>query len=221
MSAAVAGTIKGIFGNQGEVCLAGSRLYVERSWFDEFIDRLAATAGRLRIGDPAQADTQVGPLVSAEHRERVESYLALARDEHAEVRLGGERPSDPDLNAGFYFKPTILTGLRDESRVMREEIFGPVLVASPFDTEEEAVARANDTDYGLAAMVWTANLTRAHRVAEAIRAGTVWVNCFFVRDLRAPFGGAKASGIGREGGYFSREFFTEPKTITMDLGGAD
>ncbi len=131
--------------------------------------------------------------------------------------VGGSRPSDPTLEDGFYLMPTIIEGLPADSRCMREEIFGPVLTATPFDTEEEVIRLANATEYGLAGMVFTTNLARAHRVAASITAGLIWVNCFFVRDLRTPFGGAKRSGVGREGGYFSREFFTEPKTVTISL----
>jgi hypothetical protein len=173
----------------------------------------AATA--LPIGNPMAAETKVGPLVSAEHRDKVESYLRLCEEEGGKILFGGRRPPDPDLSDGYYLEPTLLTGLANGSRCPQEEIFGPVLVASAFDDEAQAVQWANDTPYGLAGMVWTTNLKRAHGVAGAIRSGLVWVNCFFVRDLRAPFGGAKRSGLGREGGYHSRDFFTEAKTVTI------
>jgi aminomuconate-semialdehyde/2-hydroxymuconate-6-semialdehyde dehydrogenase len=218
LDAAVDGTIRGIFGNQGEVCLAGSRLFVERSIHAEFLDRLATAANALRIGDPMDEATRMGPLVSAEHREKVESYISLAVGDGGRVICGGERPGDPALADGYYLQPTIVDDVPVASRASREEIFGPVLVCQAFDTEEEVVGWANATDYGLAGMVWTQNLTRAHRVAAAIDSGVIWVNCFFVRDLRTPFGGAKKSGMGREGGYFSRDFFTEPKTVTIALG---
>jgi aminomuconate-semialdehyde/2-hydroxymuconate-6-semialdehyde dehydrogenase len=220
LDAAVAGTIRSIFTNQGEVCLAGSRLYVERPVFDEFVARLADRAAAMVIGDPLDPATQVGPLVSEEHRAKVEGYLAFAEEDGGKAVSGGRRPDPvarPDLQAGFYLEPTILTGLTQQARCTREEIFGPVLVAQPFDTEAEVIGLANDSPYGLAGMVWTQNLARAHRVATSVKAGMIWVNCFFVRDLRTPFGGAKRSGIGREGGYHSREFFTEAKTITMAL----
>lgn len=217
LDAAVAGTIRGIFSNQGEVCLAGSRLLVERSVYDEFLERLLDAASRLVVGAPLEEATKVGPLVSHEHRERVEGYLRIAQEDGGRVLLGGGRPDDPALAAGAYLQPTVIAGLPRDSRCVREEIFGPVLVVAPFDDEAEAVRIANDTPYGLAAMLWTQDLRRAHRVGAALTVGTVWVNCFFVRDLRAPFGGAKRSGMGREGGLYSREFFTEAKTITMAL----
>ena len=215
---AVEGTIRGIFGNQGEVCLAGSRLFVERGIRDEFLGRLAAAAAALRIGEPLDDATQVGPLISAEHRDKVESYIDLAIADGGDVVAGGGRPADTALADGYYLQPTIIDGVPLASRASQEEIFGPVLVVTTFDREEEVIAWANGTQYGLASMVWTENLTRAHRVAAAIESGIVWVNCFFVRDLRTPFGGAKRSGMGREGGYFSRDFFTEPKTVTIALG---
>lgn len=214
---AVAGTIKGIFTNQGEVCLAGSRLYVERPVFDEFVARLADAAASMRIGNPLDPATQVGPLVSEEHRAKVESYLRYAEEDGGKVVVGGRRPTGPALQRGYYLEPTIVTGLTQAARCTREEIFGPVLVAQPFDREDEVVHWCNDSPYGLAGMVWTTNLNRAHRLAQRIQAGMIWINCFFVRDLRTPFGGAKRSGIGREGGYHSREFFTEAKTVTIAL----
>ncbi len=217
LDAAVAGTIRGIYSNQGEVCLAGSRLFVERPIYDEFLLRLADAATALPIGNPMIAETKVGPLVSAEHRDKVESYLRVCEEEGGKILFGGHRPADQDLSDGYYLAPTLLTGLANNSRCAQEEIFGPVLVASAFDDEAQAVEWANDTPYGLAGMVWTSNLNRAHQVAGAIRSGLVWVNCFFVRDLRTPFGGAKRSGLGREGGYHSREFFTEAKTVTIAL----
>jgi aminomuconate-semialdehyde/2-hydroxymuconate-6-semialdehyde dehydrogenase len=217
---AIPGTARGIFGNQGEVCLAGSRLFVERSIHDEVVDRLVAAARDLRIGHPLDEATQLGPLVSGEHRAKVESYVEIAANDGGTVVTGGGRPHGADLERGYYLEPTIVTGVPVDSRASREEIFGPVLVVTPFDTEMQAVAWANGTDYGLAAMVWTENLSRAHRVAAAITSGVVWVNCFFVRDLRAPFGGAKRSGVGREGGAFSREFFTEPKAVTIKVDEA-
>jgi aminomuconate-semialdehyde/2-hydroxymuconate-6-semialdehyde dehydrogenase len=214
---AVAGTIRGIFGNQGEVCLAGSRLLVERSIQDEFVGRLAAAAEALVIGDPLDEATQLGPLVSAEHRAKVESYIGLALDDGGVLVTGGERPD----REGYYLQPTIVTGVPQSNRACQEEIFGPVLVVTPFDSEEQAIELANGTEFGLAAMVWTQTLSRAHRVSAALDSGVVWVNCFFVRDLRAPFGGTKSSGVGREGGAFSREFFTEAKAVTIKIDGLD
>jgi aminomuconate-semialdehyde/2-hydroxymuconate-6-semialdehyde dehydrogenase len=210
--------LTGIFKNQGEICLAGSRLYVERPFYDEFLSRLVERTRALVVGEPLDELTYVGPMVSAEQRDRIESYLELAEADGGRVLVGGGRPDDPALADGYYLLPTIIEGLSAESRCMKEEIFGPVLTATPFDTEEEVIRLANDTEYGLAGMVFTTNLARAHRVAASITAGLIWINCFFVRDLRTPFGGAKRSGVGREGGYFSREFFTEAKTVTISLG---
>ncbi|MCP9951440.1 aldehyde dehydrogenase family protein [Actinomadura madurae] len=220
LDSALEGTLHGIFMNQGEICLAGSRLYVQRPVYDEFLNRLVERARGLRIGDPLDPSTEVGPLVSAEHLERVRGYLDLAAAEGARFLAGGALPGGPGLDQGSYLEPTIIEGLAPGSRCMQEEIFGPVLVVAPFDTEAEAVALANGTPYGLAAMVWTTDLGRAHRMSERIIAGQVWVNCFFARDLRTPFGGAKRSGIGREGGLNSREFFTEPKTVTISLAAS-
>jgi aminomuconate-semialdehyde/2-hydroxymuconate-6-semialdehyde dehydrogenase len=218
---AIPGAIRGIFGNQGEVCLAGSRLLVERAIHDEFLERLTAAAGALRIGHPMDEATQMGPLVSDEHRGKVESYVELALTDGGELVAAGGRPADPTLQDGYYLSPTIISGVPVQSRAWQEEIFGPVLVVTPFDTEEQAIELANGTQYGLAAMVWTENVSRAHRVSAALDCGVVWVNCFFVRDLRAPFGGTKRSGLGREGGTFSRDFFTEPKAITIKIDGLD
>jgi aminomuconate-semialdehyde/2-hydroxymuconate-6-semialdehyde dehydrogenase len=218
VDAALDGAVEGIFKNQGEVCLATSRLFVERPLYDEFVSRLAERAGKLPVGDPRDTETVIGPLVSAEHLERVSRYLQIAEEDGGKVLVGGGRPDDPALADGYYLEPTILTNLPHDSACNQEEIFGPVLTATPFHDEAEAVDWANDTRYGLAGMVWTRDLERAHRVSSAISAGTVWVNCVYVRDPRAPFGGTKASGIGREGGVHSREFFTEPKTVTMKVG---
>ena len=162
-------------------------------------------------------ETRIGPLVSAEHRAKVEAYIEVAVADGGDLVAGGRRPAAPQLQDGYFLEPTIITGVPVDSRASQEEIFGPVLVANTFETEDEVIRWANGTDYGLAGMVWTENLSRAHRVAAAIDSGMVWVNCYFVRDLRAPFGGAKRSGVGREGGYSSRDFFTEPKTVTIAL----
>ncbi len=221
LDAAVAGTIRGIFGNQGEVCLAGSRLLVERSLHDEFLARLATAAEALRIGDPLDEETQLGPLITKEHRAKVESYVEVALADGGELVTGGSRPDGPALQEGYYLRPTIVAGVPQHSRACQEEIFGPVLVTTPFETEEQVIELANGTEYGLAAMIWTENLSRAHRVAAALDTGVVWVNSFFVRDLRAPFGGTRRSGVGREGGTFSRDFFTEPKAITIKIDGLD
>jgi aminomuconate-semialdehyde/2-hydroxymuconate-6-semialdehyde dehydrogenase len=208
---AVHWAVEAIFRNAGQVCLAGSRLYVQRGIYDEFIRRYKEAAEALVMGDPKDPATQFSAaLASEEHFSKVSSYLGTEA-------LGGGRVLTGGLGEGWSVKPTIVLDVPQDARVVREEIFGPVTVATVFDTEDEAVAMANDTRYGLNAMVFTENLSRAHRAAAKLRAGTVWVNCFFIRDLRAPFGGVGDSGVGREGGNFSREFFTEPKAVVMQI----
>lgn len=212
---AVAGAIRGIYTNNGEVCLAGSRLLVQRSIHDRFVERFVAAAQKLRVGDPKLAETDVGPLVDAHHRLKVDGYVQLGIKEGGELACGGQAPRADDLAAGSYYEPTVLVGMHNEMRAVREEIFGPVQVVIPFEDEHEALRIANDSPYGLAGMLWTTNLDRAHRMVEEWRTGMVWVNCFFERDLRLPFGGEKASGIGREGGNHSREFFTDPRAVVI------
>jgi aminomuconate-semialdehyde/2-hydroxymuconate-6-semialdehyde dehydrogenase len=218
LDAAVDGAILGIFSNQGEVCLAGSRLLVQRSIYDEFLQRFVERAEALVVGDPREERTQVGPLVTTEHMDKVLSYIELAHDEGAKLHTGGHKLSDGDLARGNYVAPTVFADADNSMRVCQDEIFGPVQMVMPFDEIDEAVAIANDSRYGLAGMVWTTNLNTAHRVAREVRTGTMWVNCFFVRDLRAPFGGYKESGVGREGGDYSYEFFTESKAVVVKLG---
>ena len=211
---AVSWAIEAIFRNAGQVCLAGSRLYVQRGIYEDFVLRYKQAAENLVIGDPKDPATQFSAaLASQEHFDKVSGFL------NAES-LGGGRVVTGGLGEGWSVRPTIVADAPGDARVVREEIFGPVVVATPFDTEAEAVALANNTRYGLNAMVFTENLSRAHRVSAALKAGTVWVNCFFIRDLRAPFGGVGESGVGREGGNFSREFFTEPKAVVMQLSPA-
>jgi aminomuconate-semialdehyde/2-hydroxymuconate-6-semialdehyde dehydrogenase len=212
---AVAGTIDGIFRNQGEVCLAGSRLFVQRPVYDEFCARYVAAAQELVVGDPRADSTQVGPLVSREHLDKVLSYIRLGQREGAKLLTGGQRLTSGALADGNYVAPTVFADVDNGWRIAREEIFGPVQVIAPFDDVDEAIALANDSQYGLAGMIWTTSLDTAHRVAREVRTGTMWVNCFFIRDLRAPFGGMKDSGIGREGGLHSEEFFTEAKAVVM------
>ena len=208
---AVYWAIEAIFRNAGQVCLAGSRLYVQRGIYDDFIARYKEAAEKLVIGDPTDKATQFSPaLASEEHFLKVQSFLTPES-------LAGGRFVTGGLAGGWGVNPTIIVDAPADARVIREEIFGPVVVATPFDTEAEAVELANNTRYGLNAMVFTENLHRAHRVSAKLRAGTVWVNCFFIRDLRSPFGGVGDSGVGREGGNFSREFFTEPKAIVMQI----
>lgn len=215
---AAAGSLRGIFTNQGEVCLAGARLLVERPVYDEFVARMVEGAERYKVGNPLDPATGMGPLVSTEHMEKVLSYIDLAVEEGAKLMTGGHRLTDGGLAAGNYVAPTVFADADNHMKSCRDEIFGPVEMVIPFDSLDEAVATANDTRYGLAAMVWTTNVNTAHRVARELKAGTVWVNCFFVRDLRAPFGGYRESGVGREGGDYSYEFFTESKAVVMKLG---
>jgi aminomuconate-semialdehyde/2-hydroxymuconate-6-semialdehyde dehydrogenase len=215
---ALEGTMRSVFANCGQVCLGTERVFVERPIFDEFVARLKAGAEALKLGHPQDDDTNLGPLVSEVHRKKVLSYYALAAEEGANIVTGGGVPEMPgDLTGGSWVEPTIWTGLGDDARAVREEIFGPCCHISPFDEEDEVIARANDTEYGLAAAVWTENVSRAHRVAGRLEAGITWVNSWFLRDLRTPFGGMKQSGIGREGGEYSLEFYTETKNICIKL----
>jgi aminomuconate-semialdehyde/2-hydroxymuconate-6-semialdehyde dehydrogenase len=214
---AVAESVRAAFANQGQICLCGSRLLVERSIHDEFRDRFLERAAALRVGDPLEEDTDQGALVSAAHRDKVESCVALAREEGGEILLGGRRPEDlPErVRDGFFLEPTVVGGLGPACRTNTEEIFGPVVSILPFEDEVEAVAIANAVEYGLAASVWTRDIERALRVADRIQAGTVWVNCWLLRDLRVPFGGVKRSGLGREGGLEALRFFTEQKNVCL------
>jgi len=200
---------KAIFTNAGQVCLAGSRLFVQRGLYDEFVERFVDSAKALVVGDPRDPATEIGPLASETHFHKVAGFFDDLPEE-ANVLCGGVAS-----DGSWAVHPTVITGAPETSRICREEVFGPVATITAFDSEEEAVTQANNTKYGLNAMLFTENTRRAHRVSAQLRAGTVWVNCFFVRDLRAPFGGVGWSGVGREGGNFSREFFTEPKAVVM------
>ena len=215
---AVDGLVRASFLNTGQVCLCSERVFVERPIYERFVEALAGRARALVLGWPRDAASSMGPLISAEHREKVLAYYALAREEGATVVTGGGVPRFGDArDGGFWIEPTILAGLPDGARCMREEIFGPVCHVSPFDTEAEAIARANDSDYGLAATVWTGSVDRAHRVAPAMRVGLAWVNSWFLRDLRTPFGGAGISGIGREGGAHSLNFYSELTNVCVRI----
>jgi len=212
------GLADAVFLNTGQVCLCAERVYVERGIFDRFVSALKQKAESLVLGWPSDGKTNTGPLISKEHRAKVLSYYELAKKEGATVVTGGGAPKFGDArDNGFYIQPTIFTGLPESARCVKEEIFGPVCHLAPFDTEEEAISKANDTKYGLAASVWTSNLKRGHRVAEKLRVGITWVNCWFLRDLRTPFGGAGLSGIGREGGMHSLNFYSELNNICVKL----
>ena len=217
LDAAITGSVRSSFANQGQVCLCGSRVFVERSAYERFIARFVEKTSALKLGDPLEPTTDQGAIVSQTQLDKVKFYVDLAQQEGGEVALGGSAPEaiNDRCRDGYFFRPTVITGLPVSCRTNREEIFGPVVSVTPFDSEAEVISYANDCDYGLASSVWTQNLNRAHRVAEQIHTGTVWVNCWLVRDLRVPFGGMKQSGVGREGGNEALHFFTEPKNICI------
>ena len=217
LDAAIAGSVRSSFANQGQVCLCGSRVFVERSVYKDFVDRFIDKASQLKQGDPLDEKTEQGAIVNQTQLDKVKFYVDLAQKEGGKIALGGKAPKAPNerTREGYFFSPTVIVDLPVACRTNREEIFGPVVTITPFDSEDEVIRYANDTDYGLASSVWTQNLNRAHRVAEQIHTGTVWVNCWLVRDLRVPFGGMKASGVGREGGTEALHFFTEAKNVCI------
>ena len=216
--AAVEGIARSTFLNSGQVCLGTERVFVERPIFDRFVIALKAKAQALVIGDPMNAATTFGPLISIAHRDKVLSYFKRALVEGAHVVTGGDVPAMPEaLQRGAWIQPTIWTGLTDDTSVMKEEIFGPCCNIAPFDSEDDVVRRANDTQYGLSTTVWTNDLSRAHRLARVIEVGTVWINSWWLRDLRVPFGGSGLSGIGREGGEHSLDFYSEIRTVCVKL----
>ncbi len=210
-------TLRSSFANQGQICLCGSRILVERSIYEAFRDALVAKASKMVAGDPLDPATKMGAVVSESHMNKILSCIERARDEGGSVLCGGNRVFPKGGENGFFVAPTVIEGLGPNCATNQEEIFGPVVTLQAFDTEEEALALANDTMYGLAATLWTTDLKRAHRVAAKIDSGIVWVNTWLLRDLRTPFGGVKASGLGREGGFEALEFFTEPQNICIQL----
>ncbi|XP_029965794.1 2-aminomuconic semialdehyde dehydrogenase isoform X2 [Salarias fasciatus] len=211
-------TVRSSFSNQGEICLCTSRIYVERSIYPAFLQRFVAAARKWKTGAPSDPSNNNGALISKEHLEKVRSFVALAKSEGGTIHCG-EGVDELDLpeenKAGYFMPATVISGVSDSSRVMQDEIFGPVTCVSPFDTEDEAVSRGNGVRYGLSATVWSRDVGRVHRVARRLQAGLVWTNCWMVRDLNLPFGGMKNSGVGREGGKDSYHFFTEVKSITI------
>lgn len=217
-NAAVDGIFRSAFLNTGQVCLGTERVYVERPIFEQFVAALKAKAESVKYGRPEDHASTYGPLISAEHKQKVLSYYAKAKEEGANIVTGGGVPAMPaDLQDGHWVQPTIWTGLPETATVVREEIFGPCCHISPFDSEDEVINKANATDYGLSTTIWTTNLARAHRVAARIEVGITWINSWFLRDLRTAFGGSKQSGIGREGGVHSLEFYTETRNICVKL----
>lgn len=217
---AVATSLRSSFLNQGEICLCGSRIYVEKKILPAFLERFIAATAELRVGDPESIRTFMGALISQAHREKVQNYIELAKKEGGRILTGGGPPEDlPEpLRGGYFMRPTVIADLPESSRCVQEEIFGPVVTISSFESEEEVLQKANGVKYGLSATVWTRDSEKARRVAEVLDVGTVWVNTWLQRDLRVPFGGTKHSGLGREGGWHSVDFFTEPTVLVIDKG---
>jgi len=220
MEQAVNGAMMGIFFNQGQVCCAGSRLFLDARIKDEFLDRFKERAGRVKVGDPTDKATQMGPQVSSEQLDRIKSYVDIAKEEGATVLAGGAPPAlEGDFAGGYFFQPTIFGEVKNTMRVAQEEIFGPVTSVITFEGEDDLIRQANETVFGLSAGIWTKDITRAHRFARAIRAGTIWINTFNMFNAASPFGGFKQSGYGREMGRHALELYTQVKSVWVDLSG--
>jgi aminomuconate-semialdehyde/2-hydroxymuconate-6-semialdehyde dehydrogenase len=215
---AVSTTVRSSFANQGQICLCGSRVLIQAEIYEKFKEALIEKVSRINPGNPLDPQTRMGALVSEAHLNKVLSYVALAKEEGGKILIGGERVHLTGENeGGFFMQPTIIEGLGAQCRTNQEEIFGPVITLQSFETEEEAITLANATNYGLAASIWTENVSCAHRVAQKLETGIVWVNCWLERDLRTPFGGVKQSGLGREGGWEAMRFFTEPQNVCISV----
>ncbi len=213
---AIQTSLNSSFANQGQICLCGSRILVQRGIYEKFKNEFVSRTDRMIVGDPMNDKSRLGAIVSKPHYEKILSYIQLAKEEGGSILTGGVPVKlDGDLSNGWYIRPTIIEGLDQQCRTNQEEIFGPVVTIQPFDTEEEAVELANSNNYGLAATIWTSDLSKAHRCSENIKSGIIWVNCWLQRDLRTPFGGMKNSGVGREGGWEALRFFTEPKNVCI------
>ena len=210
-------TVRSSFANQGQICLCGSRIFVESSLYQQFIADFVKRTEALEVGHPSQETSDVGAVVSKTHCEKILYHIELAKQEGGTIMTGGTTTTPPGGTGGWYVKPTIITGLPPSCRTNQEEIFGPVVTVMPFDTEEEVLDYANGTDYGLSCTLWTENLSRANRMARSLEAGIVWINTWLLRDLRTPFGGVKHSGVGREGGLEALRFFTEPKNVCVQF----
>lgn len=211
-------TVNSSFSNQGQICLCGSRIYIQRPIYEKFRDALVEKVKALKVAAPTNPEVRIGAVVSEPHMNKVLSYIQLAQEEGGTILCGGERVIlDGEHKDGYYIAPTVIEGLSHNCRTNQEEIFGPVVTLQPFDTEEEVLEYANSTVYGLAATIWTQDLSKAHRIAGKIKSGIIWINCWLVRDLRTPFGGMKQSGVGREGGWEALRFFTEPKNVCVKI----